>query len=315
MKAAKILMIVNPVSGTLRTRGELFDILRILNGAEIAPTVRFTSGRGHAAVLADEGARSGEFEAVVCAGGDGTFHEVLTGLDRSGVSLPVGYIPAGTTNDLANGIGLSTDLQEAAADIVSALRDGVVTELDCGKFGDGPVFSYIASFGAFTSASYSTPQQAKNNLGYFAYLLQGIGDFFQIKPIHAVCEAGGARYEGDFIFGGVCNTFSIGKIVKLDETSVDMSDGLFEVILVKNPKDFSEFNRLVAAAASSDIESDMFIFFKASHVSFRLPAGTLWTLDGEKAEADGPVDISIKKRAVKLLSKAARGGVRRDIGN
>ncbi|MCQ2427053.1 MAG: YegS/Rv2252/BmrU family lipid kinase [Clostridia bacterium] len=300
-----VFIIVNPVSGTLKTRDSLFQIIDRLTSADVLPPVMCTKRRGHAPKLAIEAAKSGKYCAVIVIGGDGTLNEVNTGLTLSGVSIPVGYIPAGTTNDFATGLGLETELPAAAADIGEALKTGRKLELDIGMFGSSKTFSYIASFGAFAASSYNTPQNVKNTFGHFAYVLQGIGDFFQIKPIHTICEANGIRYEGDYIFGGVCNTFSVGKIVRLDETVVNLSDGLFEVVLVKNPADITEFNTLLSDLLASNIDSEMMTFIRTSDITFRLPAGTDWTLDGEKAENVSDVHIKVLPKSLKILTAKA----------
>jgi len=295
-------LIVNPVSGKLKAKESLYQIIDRLTAAEILPTVMYTRHRGHASELAAGAAASGRYDALIVVGGDGTLNEVNTGLELAGLSIPVGYIPSGTTNDFASGLGLALELPAAASDIADAMNSGKSLSLDIGRFGDERFFSYIASFGAFVNSSYSTPQAAKNALGHFAYVLQGIGDFFQIKPIHTVCEANGVKYEGDFIFGGVCNTFSVGGIVKLDESIVNLSDGMFEVVLVKNPKDLVEFNTLLGDLLVSNLDSDMLIFFKANEVSFSIPESTDWTLDGEKAADVSNVKIKIVPGALDLLT-------------
>ena len=302
------MLIVNPVSGTLAARESLFAIVDEMTRRGVVPTVVMTRKPGHARKLASSAAGAG-FENVVCVGGDGTLNEVIAGLLSSGSSLPVGYIPTGSTNDFAAGLGLPLEPAMAARDAARAAKEGRVMPIDIGKFGGSRYFTYIASFGAFTHSSYSAPQQVKNLLGHLAYVLEGIKDFFQITTIHVVCKANGVRREGDYVFGGICNTYSVGGIVKLGSDKVDMNDGLFEVVLVKAPKTMAEFNDIVTSVMSSRLDSDMIEFFRASKLEITPPEGTAWSLDGEQAIAGGKTVIENLRSALPLLHMArkARG--------
>lgn len=132
----------------------LADIIALFNSNGYICTVYCTASQGHATRIARENAHS--FDLVVCIGGDGTMNEAMSGLLDSGVDLPIGYIPAGSTNDFAASLGLSKDVLTAAKDII----EGAPKRLDVGSF-NGRKFSYVASFGAFTEASYSTPKAPK----------------------------------------------------------------------------------------------------------------------------------------------------------
>lgn len=294
----RLLLIINPVSGKLRARASMFDILERINTAGYTPTVKLTEYRGHARELAAAAAAEG-YSRVVCCGGDGTLNEVISGIISSGTgtALPIGYIPAGSTNDFAASLGIPTaDLAAAAETAVS----GSSIPLDIGRFGEDRYFTYIASFGAFTAASYSAPQNVKNNMGYLAYVIEGIKEFFRIKPIKVVCEGGERVLRGDYVFGGVTNSMSVGGLVKLKGDVVKLDDGLFEVVLIKRPRNVDEFNQIVQALLTSNLNCKMIDFFRTSNVSFRLPAGTPWTLDGERAECGGKVEISVIHNAIKL---------------
>lgn len=293
----QLLFIINPVSGRLKARSAVFDMLEKICGSGYMPTVALTQYRGHARELAASAAAKG-YSQIICCGGDGTLNEVISGVISSGCgeTLPIGYIPAGSTNDFAASIGIPTDLA-AAADAAATVESFT---LDIGKFGDDRYFTYIASFGAFTAASYSAPQNAKNNVGHLAYVFEGIKEFFKIKPIKVVCDGGDKVYRGDYVFGGVTNSLSVGGLVKLSEDIVGLDDGLFEVILIKRPKNVDEFNQIVQALLTSNLDCRMIDFFRTSRVSFRLPEDTVWTLDGERAECGSKVELQVLHNAVKL---------------
>lgn len=142
----KMLLVVNPYSGQKKAAKMLSEIIAIFNRADYAVRVYITAGPGDAT---SEVARlCNEVDLVVCCGGDGTFNETISGLLQAGSRTPVGYIPAGSTNDFASSLHLPGDLLEAAREIV----EGQPVAYDAGMFGDR-VFSYVASFGAFTRTS------------------------------------------------------------------------------------------------------------------------------------------------------------------
>jgi len=297
-KSEKIFLIINPVSGKLKARAALFDIVQTLSeSSEFPPTVAMTEYKGHAEKLASI-AVAGGYDRVICCGGDGTLNEVINGVLKSKKKIKIGYIPAGSTNDFASGIGLSPDLARAAENAV----EGKDTELDVGNFNGERYFSYIASFGIFTASSYSAPQETKNVLGHFAYVLEGIKDLAAIQPVHVRCEADGEEFEGDYIFGAVANTFRIGGIVKLSRDTVKLNDGVFELVLVKCPKNINDFNKIASAVAASNFENEMFVFRKAEKISITLPSDVVWSVDGEQQSTpeDGNIRISVAKRSITL---------------
>lgn len=298
-----ILLIINPVSGKKQGQACMFEVLEKFSEYDVVPTIRLTKSRGHATEIAREAALSGQYDAVFCCGGDGTLNEVIAGIVSVGGSLPVGYIPAGSTNDFASGLGIPLELPASAESACGVLLEGGGFPIDIGHFNSERYFSYIASFGAFSASSYNAPQSAKNVLGHFAYVLEGVKDFFQIKPIHAVCtDAEGNVHEDDYVFGGVTNTYSVGGIVKLTEAMVNMNDGLFEVLLVRMPHSPAELNRIVRAVMSSEFENNPMIdFFRSPSLTFGMPEGTQWSLDGEQADGGGEVRIENLTAAVTLL--------------
>ena len=297
MDNKKVLLIINSVAGKLASHAALYDIVNTYCKKDWDVTVKITQHRGHAKELAAE-AQKKEYDLIICCGGDGTMNEVLNGLlaENDCCSIPVGYIPAGSTNDFAETLGISSDLSKSSFGITKENT----TLLDVGKFCENTYFSYIASFGAFTAVSYDAPQDLKNTLGHFAYILQGVKDLSNLKPTKASVIADGVEYSGDFLFGSVSNTKSVAGIVKLKDNIVDLQDGLFEVLLVRNPKDIVELNEILIGATSSNFSSDMFVFLKAKEVSFHFSKSINWSLDGEKVKAGKDVTIVNLHEAVKL---------------
>ena len=217
---------------------------------------------------------------LFCIGGDGTFNEVASGLLLAGSNTPIAYIPAGSTNDFASSLGLSKNLLQAAQDVV----DGKPCSLDIGKFNDR-YFSYIASFGAFTRASYATPQNMKNALGHFAYILAGIKEVAAIRSTHLrFTLEDGSVYEDDYIFGAISNSTSVAGILTLAPGLVDMSDGLFELLLIRKPNTAIELSDCVLALTTQDYNTPMLTLASSSRIEIDAPETMDWTLDGEHAD-------------------------------
>ena len=279
----KLLMIVNPVAGTKRLRPLLLDVISIFSAGGFATTVMVTGRRGDATEFA---ARGGEFDRIVCCGGDGTLNETISGMLDAGVTIPLGYIPCGSTNDFAASMGIPTDIRMAA----HAIADGLPLPLDIGKFGDS-YFTYIASFGAFTATSYSVPQDMKNVLGHAAYVFEGIKDLASIKPYHVKLTADDRTLEYDYVFGAIANSKSFGGIVKLKDELVSLNDGMFEVLLIKMPKMLGDLSIIINSLTNSRFDNDRFAFFKASSLTVTPSAPTAWSLGGAYKRTDGAVEI------------------------
>lgn len=299
MKMKKLLFIMNPCAGMRRANRNLTDMVAIFNRAGYDVITYVTASAGDAARVVAQ--RAGEVDLVVCCGGDGTFNETVSGIMNGSADTPVGYIPAGSTNDFANSLGLSTNNLNAAREVVT----GVPTAYDLGRFGQR-YFSYVASFGAFTRASYMTPQSIKNALGHTAYLLEGIQELSQIRDVHIRLELDGDQViEGDFLFGAICNSTSVGGILTLDPKQVDMRDGKFEILLVRSPKDLAEIHECVLAVQRQKYNCKMMTFCSARKIKINADPKMLWTLDGEKEQGHSMVEVENLHHAFKLMKKEA----------
>ena len=293
----KMLFIMNPFAGQRKANRYLADILTLFNRADYDVTVYMTAGPGDGARMVKE--KAAEMDAVVCCGGDGTFNETISGLLQAGVDVPVGYIPAGSTNDFAASLRLPTNIMKAAKGIV----DGTPRRYDLGRFGSR-YFAYVASFGAFTRTSYSTPQSVKNALGHMAYLLEGIQELSQLKKTHVRLELDEGRViEDDFLFGAISNSTSVGGILTLDPKQVDMSDGKFELLLVRAPQDIGEVSECLRALQTQKYNCRMVTFLSASHVRISASADMIWTLDGERGGGYEVVEAQMLHQALQLIIK------------
>ena len=292
----KLMLIVNPNAGRAQARSCLMDVIQVFSDAGYATTVFSTNHSGHAPELAK--AHGGDFPIVACIGGDGTLSEVMSGV----IAIPeesrpqIGYIPLGTANDMATTLKLDRRPAHAAETIIN----GVPLELDVGSFNDGH-FAYIAAFGAFTEVSYSTPQDAKRTLGQLAYILEGMASLPRIVPYHTRIEFDGGSLEGDFVFGGVCNSTSVAGMMKLDPTTVGLDDGIFEIILVRNPTNMAEFGDIVNSILNMNFSNENVILLHSKQARFTFDQDVAWTTDGENGGAWRTVEVRNKHKAVKII--------------
>ena len=292
----KILLIINAKAGTKKAQKYLADILSEFCQAGHTVITHVTAGPGDAVNAVKRYASL--VDIVVCCGGDGTFNETVNGIMLYGTDLPIGYIPTGSTNDFATSLHLPTQPVEAARAILA----GKPVRYDIGRFGSR-YFSYVASFGAFTRASYATPQSVKNALGHTAYILEGIQELSQIRPLHVRLELDDEIIEDDFLFGAISNSTSVGGILTLDPNQVDMRDGKFEILLVRAPRKMSEISECIQALSTQKYNCQMITFRSSGHVHVTAEADMVWTLDGERAEGSSSIDIYNHQQAIRLMQK------------
>ena len=159
----------------------------------------------------------------------------------------------------------------------------------------------MASFGAFTRTSYSAPQNVKNALGHFAYVLEGVKDLDSLRPYPIRLNADGETLDGEYLFGAVCNTLSIGGIVKLAPEQVALDDGLFELLLVPNPRTPADLQDLMMSAVNQDYAGKGFIFRHVSSIRIETEDVLPWSLDGEYAPGTPKVEIVNRRQALPML--------------
>lgn len=293
----KLLLIINPCAGQKKAKKQLTEIIDIFNRADFAVITHITSGSGDAEAACIRYAD--QVDRIICCGGDGTFNETVSGVLKSGKDIPIGYIPAGSTNDFASSLHLNSDLLQAARDIV----DGQPKRLDIGLFGKR-YFSYVASFGAFTRTSYTTPQNIKNALGHTAYILSGIQELSQLRS-HSLrfTMPNGSIIENKFLFGAISNSTSVGGILTLAPDRVDMADGKLELLLIRAPKDLFELSDCVRALQQKTYNSPMITFLSTESVTVSAPEEMCWTIDGEQEPGHAETEVSCLHHAIQIIAK------------
>ena len=290
-----MLFVMNPCAGTRKANKVLTEILGLFCEAGYTVQVHVTKARGEATQVVAE--KASQVDLIVCCGGDGTFNETVAGVMKSGVDVPIGYIPAGSTNDFAESLGLKTgNPLGAAQDIIN----GTPQSYDIGLFGDR-IFTYVASFGAFTKTSYTTPQNIKNALGHTAYILEGVQELSQLKSLPVELELEDETVKGEFLFGAISNSTRMGGVLNLDLKQVDMADGLFEVLLVRAPKDLSEIAECIQAVQKQKYNCKMITFRSTKKVIVRTKKDMAWTLDGEREPGHEQVEVQNLHHAIRLV--------------
>ena len=294
MSKRKLLLIINPKAGRTKSREPLFDACVAFSQAGYLLSVRTTKSPADAVrIAAEEGAK---FDVVVAVGGDGTLNQVVSGLNHLEHPPLRGDMAQGSTNDFASTLNISKDPLAAAESIIH----GEPRHLDVG-FWNERCFVYVASFGAFTRSSYAAPQSAKNALGHFAYILEGMMDLSTLRPYKVRITADGEVLDGEYLFGAVCNSISIGGLMKLSPERVVLDDGKFELLLIPNPKNAAQLQNLVKALLNKEYDSEGLVFRHVSNIHLETEEELPWSLAGEYAPSRSTVDIVNHQRTLLLL--------------
>lgn len=292
----KLLFVYNPCSGKAQIKNQLADIVDTMVKGGYEVTIYPTQYAGDAREKVEE--HAGKFDLVVCSGGDGTLDEAVTGMMHREKKVPLGYIPAGSTNDFAASLGIPKDKVKAA----EAAITGELFPCDVGSF-DGDYFIYVAAFGLFTEVSYKTSQEWKNILGHAAYILEGAKCLHDIPAYMLQVEYNNMRIQDEFIYGMITNSTSVGGFKGMTGKDVLLDDGAFEVTLIKKPKNPIELNEIIASLMNLVDDTDMIYSFKSSEVKFVSGKAIPWTLDGEFGGEHTEVVVKNLRQAVDIMVK------------
>lgn len=298
MSEKKLLFVFNPKSGMGLIKNNLLDIVDVMVKAGYDPTVYPTQERGDATrKVKEDGAN---YDRIVCSGGDGTLDEVVTGMREADLNIPLGYIPAGSTNDFARTLGISSDMVKAAE---IAVGENIFA-CDVGQFNED-TFIYIAGFGIFTEISYETPQELKNVFGHAAYILSAAKSLATIPNYLMQVEANGEVIQDRFIYGMITNSISVAGFKGLTGKDVKLDDGEFEVTLVKSPTNPLELTEIIEYLTGIIPETNMVYSFKTSQLQIRSRASVSWTMDGENGGEHWSVDIKNHHQALNIVTAEA----------
>ncbi len=289
----KLLLLANIHSGKGIIEEQLASIINYYNVSEYEVTVYISQYSGHIEKIARE--RGSNFDVLVCCGGDGTLNETVNGIMSLEKKPALGYVPCGSTNDFASSIGIPLNIEDSYKKAI----DGKIFDLDIGRINDKH-FVYVAGFGLFTNISYETPQNIKNVLGYQAYLLEGLKQLTNIKSYRLSIEYDGGTINDDMIIGLISNSNSIAGMKTIFKNYADLNDGLFEVLLVKTPKNVNLVKSIITSILEKDFDPELFYSFKTSHISIKCSEEISWTIDGEYCGSYDKADISVMNKAVEI---------------
>ena len=294
-----MLFVFNPKAGKGKIKTHLLDIVDIFSSHDYEIIIRSTQAPRDAYEKAKEYANS--VDMIVCSGGDGTLDEVVTGIMEAESSVPIGYIPAGSTNDFANSLFMPKNMTKVA----EMIMEEELYHCDIGRFNQ-KTFAYVAAFGLFTDVSYETDQDLKNVLGHVAYVLEGVKRLFDIKSYHMKVTSDEVQAEDDFIVGMITNSRSVGGFKNLTGKNVDMNDGLFEVTLIAHPKNPLQLQEIITAPVMAEDNTDRIYSFKTKKLTIESDEEVPWTLDGEFGGDHSYVDIENRHKALNLYLKSPK---------
>ena len=294
MENKKMLFIYNPRAGKAKIKSNLLDIIDIFTKAGYEVTAYPTQAKGDGQRAVRE-RKTEYYDLVVCSGGDGTLDEVVSGMMQCEKKTAIGYVPAGSTNDFANSLKIPKNMLSAAPVIVGGNTFGC----DIGTFNDD-FFVYIAAFGVFTDVSYETRQDIKNVLGHMAYILEGMRRLSAVRAYKMKVESEELTVEGEFLFGMITNSVSVGGFKRITGKYVQLDDGEFEVTLIKKPSNAMELNLIMASLINRNINTDCMYCFRTASLRFTSEDEIAWTLDGEFGGKHTCVDISNQKQALDI---------------
>ena len=296
MKRRRLLLIINPAAGRGAYKKDFAEALKILADGGYISTVCFTAGAGDATQLAQS--LGADHDLLACVGGDGTLSEVMAGLMQLQDPPPLGYIPMGTSNDVATTLDIPKNNPIAA---VRRILDGTPHPYDVGGFGEKDFFAYIAAFGAFTEVSYVTPQDQKKLLGHLAYVLQGAALLPKIEVYPTRVEYDGGVVEANLVYGSMSNSTSVAGIIRLPEEMVSLGDGMSELVLVRDPVTIDAYTDLTSAVLSRRFDSDYLVILHTRHAKFTFDKPVAWTRDGESGGQYREIELCNYHAPVQLI--------------
>lgn len=299
----RMLLVINPKSGKAQVKGRLLEILDLFIKAGYQVQVHITQRALDAReVVARDGAGK---DLIVCSGGDGTLNETISGMMQLHPCPQLGYIPAGSTNDFATSLSIPKQMLTAARAVVT----GEAYPIDIGCFCEDRYFVYLAGFGAFTEVSYLTSQDKKNILGHQAYMLESVKSLASIKPYAMKVTWDDQVLEGEFIFGMVTNTISVGGFKGLVNQDVALNDGLFEVLLIRTPRTPLDISNIVSGLFLRDEQDNEMVYkFKTRALRVVSAEPVDWVLDGEFGGSRTEVEVENLCRRMEIRRNSPKNG-------
>ncbi len=297
----KLLMIINPGAGRGGIGNNLFSVIDLFTEKGYRVEVHSTQQEGDATRFIS--LHGGEFDRIVCCGGDGTVNEVVAGMHTLKAPPPLGIIPSGTTNDFSHTIGMPKQPLQAA----QVICDSDLSFCDIGKLNGRP-FVYVAAFGLFTALTYSTPQQNKQIFGPAAYVVEGIKDLQKLSPVQIRLQHDGGVIEGEYLICMITNTVSVAGFRRMFENVAALDDGRFEITLISRPSNVNDLQKIVnvlLSLESIDNDVDCLTVLNSSSIKIESRDGVDWTIDGQNAGFHKTAEIEVVKHAIEIINHSS----------
>lgn len=295
MKSTKVLLIYNPFSGNCLFKNSLDYVIEKFQakGMQIIP---YRTSKIEALEEMLSHIELNEYKKVIIAGGDGTINQVVNGLLKNQIDVPIAIFPVGTANDFATYFNIPNTVKEYTKIALSEHY----THADIGLVND-MYFVNVASLGFLIDISQRTDSWAKNTLGVLSYYLKGIEEFANIKPINVQVESAEYNFEGEIYFMLIMNGKSAGGFKKI-APKASASDGLFDIIIFKKCPIFELMPLVVQVLKGEHTESQHVVHFQTPELNVNCDVNAGTDMDGEKG-ADFPLHIKVIPKHIKINTK------------
>lgn len=289
------LFIYNPNSGQRVINDNLAWIIDYLSEKEYLTSIYATQSPKDASdIIANYGDR---FKEIIVAGGDGTLDEVIAAASKVDIDPLIAYIPTGSTNDFSKSLNIPQEVEKATELAVG----GYEKRIDIGQI-DEKYFTYVAAFGSLAEVSYDTDQEKKNIFGRSAYIIEGLKKTLPLVNIPSYkidVVVDGEEISGEFIHFMVTNSVSVGGFRGITGDDVELSDGVFELTMVRKPKSLADINRIISGLSNRE-ENDMLVLREGSNFKVKTDEEVSWALDGEYGGKTTDTEIKVLKEKVKM---------------
>jgi diacylglycerol kinase (ATP) len=168
------------------------------------------------------------YDLVLACGGDGTVSGVADGLANSDV--PLGILPAGTTNSFASALGIPKNLKDALALVIS---NQCVMAVDAIKWNER-FFILEASLGIFSASFEDVDRKKKGRLGWLAYVDATIRNWVGLDTFYVRLIVDGIKYSCRASEVALFNTSQVGIINEDLDADILFNDSTLDLYVLRS---------------------------------------------------------------------------------
>lgn len=233
---------------------------------------------------------------IVVAGGDGTINKVVNFMMKYDIKVPVGIIPAGTSNDLAFHMGLYGNIEKSVEKIIEGNIEGV----DIGRVND-IYFVNILAAGMFSGTSQKTDKRLKELLGHASYFITAAKEPFEQRPFKVRIETEDGILEETVVVIMVFNGSSVGRIDLFSDNS-SIQDGVLDVVILRKGKMAETLKILSEFDDGKFVENDNVVYIREKKLKITILEGncTCTDIDGDRGP-DFPLDIECVESGIQMF--------------